>query len=225
MTDEADSLANDPQQLLTRLRGHVSERKHRLFNVACCRRLWPLYRKPEVRFAILVGEAYADGHADKEQLRAALRTIHQERARTPTFTAAAAAIQAAGFTVAWLPSEFFSQALPDMTRALGHPLGRQVTEEERRAHQDQAARAQCTLLLEFFADSFLPVRLDPSWRAPSVQGLASAVYEDHSFDHLPILADALEDAGCDEPLLLGHLRGPGPHYRGCWALDLLLERA
>jgi hypothetical protein len=41
-------------------------------------------------------------------------------------------------------------------------------------------------------------------------------------DRLAVLADALEDAGCADPDLLAHLRGPGPHVRGCWALDLVL---
>jgi hypothetical protein len=52
----------------------------------------------------------------------------------------------------------------------------------------------------------------------------AAIAEDRAFDRLPILADALEDAGCDDGDLLAHLRGDGPHVRGCWALDLVLER-
>jgi hypothetical protein len=54
--------------------------------------------------------------------------------------------------------------------------------------------------------------------------LAQAIYEDRAFDRLPVLADALEDAGCTNSDLLGHLRGPGPHARGCWVLDLLLGK-
>ncbi len=54
--------------------------------------------------------------------------------------------------------------------------------------------------------------------------LAAAVYEERAFDRLPLLADALEDAGCTNAELLGHLRGPGPHARGCRALDLLLGK-
>jgi hypothetical protein len=54
--------------------------------------------------------------------------------------------------------------------------------------------------------------------------LAQAIYDDRTFDHLPILADALEEAGCSVKEMLDHLRGPGPHVRGCWAVDLLLGR-
>jgi hypothetical protein len=55
--------------------------------------------------------------------------------------------------------------------------------------------------------------------------LAQAIYDDRTFDHLPILADALEDSGCDNQEMLTHLRGPGPHVRGCWVVDLLLGKA
>jgi hypothetical protein len=55
----------------------------------------------------------------------------------------------------------------------------------------------------------------------TVVTLAKAIYDEDAFDRLPILADALEDAGCDEAELLRHLRGPGPHVRGCFALDLV----
>jgi hypothetical protein len=54
--------------------------------------------------------------------------------------------------------------------------------------------------------------------------LAEASYEEQAFDRLPILADALEEAGCSDEALLGHLRGPGPHVKGCWALDLVLGK-
>ena len=51
--------------------------------------------------------------------------------------------------------------------------------------------------------------------------MAQWIYQERAFAELPILADALEDAGCTDPTLLDHLRRPGPHFRGCWALDLL----
>jgi hypothetical protein len=57
-----------------------------------------------------------------------------------------------------------------------------------------------------------------------VRKLAEGIYEDRACDGLPVLADALEEAGCDQADLLAHLRGPGPHARGCWAVDLLLGK-
>ena len=58
----------------------------------------------------------------------------------------------------------------------------------------------------------------------AVAALARGVYDDRAFDRLPVLADALDDAGCANADLLAHLRGPGPHVRGCWAVDLLLGK-
>jgi hypothetical protein len=58
----------------------------------------------------------------------------------------------------------------------------------------------------------------------AVPRIAERIYAERRFEDLPILADALEDAGCDNPDLLSHLRGPGPHVRGCWALDLILGK-
>ncbi len=73
-------------------------------------------------------------------------------------------------------------------------------------------------------DPWRPVRVEPAWRTAAVVALARAVYEEGRWAELPVLADALEEAGCADVALLGHLRGPGPHARGCWALDLLLTR-
>ena len=69
--------------------------------------------------------------------------------------------------------------------------------------------------------------VDPTWlkrEAGAIHMLATGIYEQRAFHRLSLLADALADAGCTDAELLGHLRGPGPHVRGCWALDLILGR-
>lgn len=66
--------------------------------------------------------------------------------------------------------------------------------------------------------------LDPAWRTEAVVGLARGIPADRAFDRLPILADALEDVGCDHPDILGHLRDDSPHARGCWVVDLILGK-
>jgi hypothetical protein len=71
---------------------------------------------------------------------------------------------------------------------------------------------------------FRPIAVEPAWLTTTVLGMATWVYEEKAFDRLPILADALEDADCDNTDILNHLRGPGPHVRGCWPLDLLLGK-
>jgi hypothetical protein len=66
--------------------------------------------------------------------------------------------------------------------------------------------------------------LSPTWRSNNVLALAKSIYHDSGFDRLPILGDALEDAGCDNADVLKHCREPGEHARGCWVVDLLLGK-
>jgi hypothetical protein len=72
---------------------------------------------------------------------------------------------------------------------------------------------------------FHPVVFDPAWKTSTAIGLASHMYESRVFDRMPILADSLEDAGCDNPDILRHCRGDGPHVRGCWVVDLVLGKS
>jgi hypothetical protein len=69
------------------------------------------------------------------------------------------------------------------------------------------------------------VVFDPEWRTATVVQLAQGIYDDRAFDRLPILADALQDAGCDHADVLNHCRDTGPHARGCWVVDLILGKA
>ena len=66
--------------------------------------------------------------------------------------------------------------------------------------------------------------LDPLWRTDTAVALARKMYESRDFGAMPILADALQDAGCDNDDILNHCRGPGPHVRGCWVVDLVLGK-
>jgi hypothetical protein len=83
---------------------------------------------------------------------------------------------------------------------------------------------QCLLFREIFGNPFRPVAADPAWLTSAVVSLARAIYNDRAFDHMPILADALQDAGCDNPDILDHCRGPGSHVRGCWVVDAVLNQ-
>ena len=81
-----------------------------------------------------------------------------------------------------------------------------------------------TILRDIFGNPFRPVAFDPAWRTSTAVGLAEAIYDERAFDRLPILADALQDAGCEDADILGHCRGDGPHVRGCWVVDLVLGK-
>ncbi len=96
-----------------------------------------------------------------------------------------------------------------------------VFDKVRRAEQV----AQCNLLRDIFGNPFRPVTLHPSWLTSDVHTLATGIYADRAFDRMPILADALQDAGCDNDDILNHCRGDELHVRGCWVVDLLLGKS
>jgi hypothetical protein len=79
-------------------------------------------------------------------------------------------------------------------------------------------------LLEVFGNPFQPVAFKSSWRTDTAVSLARTMYESRDFNAMPILADALQDAGCDNDDVLNHCRGDGPHVRGCWVCDLVLGK-
>jgi hypothetical protein len=100
--------------------------------------------------------------------------------------------------------------------------------EDQRQRADRKAIGR--FLLDMVGNPFKPYRFEPAWRTETVVGLARAIYDERAFDRMPVLADALLDADCDEEAVLRHCRGTeahtpeGPaHVRGCWVLDLILE--
>jgi hypothetical protein len=77
---------------------------------------------------------------------------------------------------------------------------------------------------DVFGASFSDTRIAPEWRSPTVLSLARTIYEEEQFDLMPILADALEERGCDNRAVLGHCREPRGHVRGCWVVDCVLGK-
>ncbi len=99
------------------------------------------------------------------------------------------------------------------------------------SEQDQAlwrgVHAQLTAVIrDIFGNPFRPVAFDPRWRSESAVALARTAYDTRDFTLLPILADALEEAGCDHTDVLAHCRQPDAvHVRGCWVVDLVLGKS
>src|SRR5262245_22359662 len=90
---------------------------------------------------------------------------------------------------------------------------------------------QIRLLRDIFGNAYRLLSLNPAWLTPAVRSLATAAYDERILPsgeldtgRLAVLADALEEAGCTDTAILSHLRGPGPHVRGCWAVDLILGK-
>jgi hypothetical protein len=214
---EAEWLAcSEPEKMLGFLTDKASERKLRLFAVACYRRVAHLAGDPEGR-AVEVAEQAVEGMASKEELA----TAHEELARSDE--------QMWGqWSYVPPPKEYFaysaasSATLADALRAAEGTF-RYAAE----ATGDGELQPQAALLRDVFGNPFRPVSVNPSlfaWNNHTISKLAQAIYDERAFDRLPILADALEDAGCSEPAILNHCRSGGEHVRGCWTLDLLLGK-
>ena len=224
MTEEEWLACSDPQamRLFLERRGHKSNRKLRLFAVACCRRFWSGLRGDRSRAAVETAERYADGLATVGELRAA-------------FTAAYAAVD---------DCLHFSPFSEDQAVAAYLSAARNITEsdtevpEEEDTHEVVAhaisyavdgdlavSHLQYPILLrDIVGNPFRPVSFAPAWRTSTAVALAKQMYESRDFGAMPILADALQDAGCDNADILDHCRGPGPHVRGCWVVDQMLGK-
>lgn len=99
------------------------------------------------------------------------------------------------------------------------------SEQDVQRAADDASAKVTAIVRDVFGNPFRPVSFSPDWRTETVLAMARGVYERGETDAMPILADALQDVGCDDAHLLAHCRGSGPHVRGCWAVDLVLGRS
>ena len=219
----------NPYLVLDSLREKASRRKLRLFASGCCReRLWPLLTDKRSRQAVEVAERYADGAADWPALRAAhaaacaageaIRRTHVPRpAADFSVTVAANAAQAAAMTAHRQSGARGVAGLVFSTVYYGVGLN-----DEARRDAERAAHLE--LVRCVFGDTLRPVAFDPAWRTPAAVALARTAYEERRFQELPLLADALEEAGCTDEAILEHCCNPGPHIRGCWAVDLVLGK-
>ena len=94
----------------------------------------------------------------------------------------------------------------------------------REVAEHEQERLQATHFRDVFGNPFRPVAFSPDWRTTTATAIASQMYDSREFGAMPVLADALQDAGCENADILDHCRGPGPHVRGCWVVDLVLGK-
>jgi hypothetical protein len=196
-----------PEQRLgpLHIRAHAARRKLLLYNCGCCRHIWHLLIEQADRKAVEVAEKYADGGATNRQCQEASQEAAERFHRLVPIRASAYA----HFAAATVGNGFSTS-----------DCGRKAT-----GGREAELLFQLNLLLDIFGNPFRPVAVDPScltWNAGTVVQLAQAIYADRAFDRLPILADALEDAGCHNAEILAHCRELREHVRGCWVVDLLL---
>ena len=101
---------------------------------------------------------------------------------------------------------------------------RERYDQERKSHRERTLWQFANEFRDVAGNPFRPVTFDPAWRTETVVGLATGIDEAGAYERLPILADALQEAGCEDEQVLSHARGPGPHVRGCWLIDMILGR-
>jgi hypothetical protein len=216
----------DPTLMLDYLResGRASDRKLRLFAVACCRRLLHLRWPDAVQEALEVAERFADGQATADDLRRAAADAAHYDGAFPLGLRAGAVVRACGSDAGDAAS-----ATGQVVSALYSAAGR--SDSVRRAEAaEHADLLRCLLGNPFRVSAPIgPAVL--AWNDGCVVRLGQATYEERSWTdgtldnvRLAVLADALEESGLSDPQLPGHLRGPGPHVRGCHAVDAILGR-
>lgn len=232
----------DLPKLLELAAGRVTDRQFRLFNCWCGRVVRPYLKDRRSQMALRLAEFFTD-QPDRETpptaaIEAARQAVRDLEARAGAeaagdrverpHTVAALIAQLAlwndlpnggvwsvslctSHVVEWAnatPGE--NREAPFLTRTAG----------VRGVH----ARRQAAAFRDLVPDPARPIALDPRWRTADVVGLARAIHVDQAFHLMPILSDALLDAGCDDETVLGHCRSGGPHVRGCWLIDRLLGR-
>jgi hypothetical protein len=233
MTEAESNACTDPQPMLEFLRGKTSDRKLQMFAVACAQFLWDLLNESSRRLVIAL-ERYADGAASKEDLQSAEEGAREAFiADLATPSTPALTFQAAQAILSLQAHMIERGAICSMlndAQMLRGKVAREIarkgtwTKQERSAIASEQHR-QSALVRDIFGPlPFRPIALDRPWLTSTVTSLATAIYEERAFDRLPILADALEDAGCTNADILSHCRGPGPHVLGCWVVDLLLGK-
>jgi hypothetical protein len=208
------------------------KRKLRLFAVACLRRVSFLFRDTRTRGWIDMIEQNADGLiSDEEQdrLESTLAdppnedlNCGDEQDMSQVGCARTALFFASDHKLIPIETNNVAGWARDAANSLPRPIA--TWDERRILHDEMETAVQVALLRDIFGNPFHPVRVDPSWRTPTVTALAQTIYTDRAFDTMPILADALEEAGCTSDDILTHCRGGGDHVRGCWVVDLLLAK-
>jgi hypothetical protein len=225
----------------------ISRRKVRLYAVACCRRVWPLLGDSEPllddsrsRNAVEASGSYADGLLTDEELlaiQAQARKVDLNTVMPPRYVGGSEQWgQRASKSILLALQAAVAVASPNIDDVLAvireiSNVGLEMALERPRSTKAWSARigsgVQSSMLRDIVGNPFQSVSLDPRvllWEGGTCRKIAEGIYAEGAFDRMPILHDALLDAGCADEELLTHCRNPKGHVRGCWALDLLLAK-
>jgi hypothetical protein len=239
MTADEWDCCTDLEAMLAFL-GRKPRRKLMLFGCACLRRIWHQLTDRRCRRLVEIAERDADGRARPQAVAAAIRQAKARNLKDDADRFALFAFWALrdwmerpgphiwSHTKASVIAENAANAVAYETfQASGHVADVAMNTPLWHAAEATERATQCDLLRDLFGNPFRRVVVEPvwlGWNDGTVVKLAECIYTERDWSTLPVLADALEDAGCNRPELLAHLRGPGPHARGCHVLDALLGK-
>jgi len=227
MNDSEWDTCSDPSKLLKCLRGmgKVSERKLRLFAIACCQFL--LSEQPDglLRHGIETAERYAEGRSSKAALKRTRQSLSAGRHAISTTSVE----ENARWWAYWLVEVVNTEnAYRVFTEELHRVAELRLTTLRPTTWRTIDPSWQCNLLRDIFGNPFRTRSVDSQWvewNDRIVLRLAQSIYDEYASDRMPILADALEEAGCTDAAILNHCRQPGEHVRGCWVVDLILGKS
>ena len=236
MTDDDYLASRDPRlRLRWFLHRNISDRKMRLFAVACCRHVWELLTDERSRTAVEVAERFADREAAKKEGKN--KTTKRELMNAYTAASMALASErslvSSGPTVsaAWAASEVADERAYWASKAATDNICCTSTNA---AEEETMSLWMMSLLRDLFGNSNQPVSLDLAvlaWHDSTIPRIAQGIYEERQLPsgtfhpaRMNILADALLDAGCDNEEIIQHCRSDTTHVRGCWVVDLLLGK-
>jgi hypothetical protein len=208
---------------------NTSDRKMRLFSVACVRRSWHLLDAADQE-VVELAERFADGGVSQRKLNTARRGRQEQCPVGLPPTVAGYAAWAANTTLqrrGWSAAHWAVEAT--CSAVVAASTGSEPWSEEvhaiRLAARNAEVACQAALLRDIFGPlPFRRVKVDQSWQTSAVVALATSIYDERRWEDMPILGDALQEAGCTDAEMLAHCRGPAIHARGCWVLDLLLNK-
>ena len=231
MTEREWLACADPVLLLAHLNRPREDRKLLLYAVACCRLLWDVLEHLDSRIAVDWAEDFADGLEAKHDRYA----VVEYRSEGAAFALERIA-QTEGIADWADESEPLSNLRgrvdnSNPLRVCAAYLANALLTLGTTDPYDPSLRAysQCLAVAPLrcvFGNPFRPVAFDPTWRTETAVTLARQMYDSREFGAMPILADALQDAGCNSEEVLAHCRDTSAsHVRGCWVVDLVLGRA
>jgi len=210
--------------MLSFLQGKAGDRKLRLFVCACCRRVDHLIPDRRCRKALEASERYADGIITEDQLEWADRKTWQLFRQGGHGRNLSAESNLVGHKTAVMMQSASKADLGYYLAGIMRDFV-QLMEATGDASELETEHWLSDLLRCATGNPFRPVSINPDWRTLDVLKLAQAIYQERTFDQMPMLGEALEEAGCDTADILAHCRAMTEHVRGCWVVDAILGKS